>query len=99
MGKNTEPSGACCLPMADGLSYIKIGAQGHVVGMMNLETIFQQLWLMQRKPQDASDEELIGMARRFNYIPRKPAIEADYAEALRKAYKIYYQRQEVKNEP
>lgn len=96
MDKNTEPSGACCLPMADGLSYIKVGAQGHLVGMMNLETIFQQLWLMQRTPDEASDEELIGMARRFNYIPHKPAIEADYAEALRKAYTLFYARQEAK---
>lgn len=87
-------SGACCLPDVDGVTYIKVGPQGHPVGMRGLETIFQQLYLMGRRPQDAADEELVGMARMYNWIAHKASVEADYAVALRKAYTAFYERQE-----
>ncbi len=37
---------------------------------------------------------LVAGARRFNYIPSRPAIEADYAAALRQAYAAFVSRQE-----
>lgn len=86
-------SGDCCLPRSDGITYLKIGEQGITVGMQNLALIFQQLALLNRQPDEATDEELIGMARRYNYIPRKPSVERDYAIALRKAYAAYLARQ------
>jgi hypothetical protein len=49
---------------------------------------------MGRKPDEISDEELIGMARRYNYISRNAEVEADYAAAFRKAYAGYFARQE-----
>lgn len=90
------PSGdeACCLPQADGLTYIKVGARGAVVGMMNLDTMFQQLHALGRRPDEATDAELVGMARRFNYIPDRHGVEADYAAALRQAYAAFCARQE-----
>jgi hypothetical protein len=88
------PSGACCLPGAEGLSYIRIGPKQHTVGMMNLEMVFRQLFALGRLPEEVSDDEVVGMARRFNYIAQKPAVEADYADALRQAYAAFYARQE-----
>jgi hypothetical protein len=51
---------------------------------------------MGRRPEEASDTELVGMSRQFNYIPEKPAIEAEYAVALRRAYGAFYIREEQK---
>jgi hypothetical protein len=89
-------SGACCLPNADGLTYVRIGSQGHTVGMRGLVTIFQQLFAMGRRSEDTTDVELIGMAREFNYIPYKEHVEADYAVALQSAYAAFYAQQEKK---
>jgi hypothetical protein len=50
--------------------------------MMNLDAVFKQLFAMNRRPEEATDAELLGMARRFNYIPDRPGIVADYAAAL-----------------
>lgn len=85
-------SGACCLPRVGGITYLKIGTEGAVVGMVDLETVFQQLLTLGRRPEEASDAELLGMARRSNYIPNHPAIEADYAAALRQAYANFFSR-------
>jgi hypothetical protein len=86
-------SGACCPPRAEGITYIKVGARGVVVGMMGLETVFRQLYALGRRPDEATDAELVGMARKFNYIPDRAAVEADYAIALREAYARFYARQ------
>jgi hypothetical protein len=98
MNKTPPGASACCLPAADGLTYIKVSPKNHVAGMQNLDVVFQQLYLLKRQPLEASDEELVGMARKSNYIPYKAEIEADYAVALRKAYASYYARQEKKLE-
>lgn len=88
--------GECCLPEAEGITYLRIGARGRLVGMMDLEKVFEQLFLMERRPEEASDEELVGMARRFNYIPARASIEAEYAEALRQAYMAYWAKRELR---
>jgi hypothetical protein len=89
-------SSACCLPNVDGITYLKIGPQGHTVGMRGLDTIFQQLIAMGRSPEDATDAELVGMARQFNWIAEKESVEADYAIALRRAYAAYHDSQAKK---
>lgn len=94
MDKRPIGSNACCLPNVEGVMYIQVGSKGHTVGMRGLDLIFKQLAAMGRLPEDASDDELIGMARRFNWIPHKASIEADYAVALRKAYAAFFTRQE-----
>ncbi len=96
MGKIPPGTGACCLPNVAGITYVKIGPQGHTVGMRSLDTIFQQLYAMGRRPEDAPDEELVGMARKFNWIAENSSVEADYAAALRQAYAACYDRQEKK---
>ena len=86
--------GACCQPQANGLTYLKVGARGAVVGMMNLDAVFRQLYALGRRPDEATDAELVGMARRFNYIPDQHSVVADYAVALRQAYAAFCARQE-----
>jgi len=82
----------CCLPRAKGLSYLKVGPRESVVGMMVLETVFKQLMVLQQLPEDVSDAEIIGMARKSNYIPNHPDTEANYAAALQEAYVRFYDR-------
>lgn len=93
MEKAPLGTGICCPPQAQGLTYLRVGAKQHVVGMMNLEIVFRQLLLLEHSPEAVNDTELIAMARRFNYIPRKSDIEADYAVALRQAYAEFCARQ------
>jgi hypothetical protein len=96
MGNAPANRGACCLPNVDGVTYLKIGAREITVGMMGLDRVFEQLFVLERNPEETSDAELVGMARRFNYISDRPQIEADYGAALRRAYAAYYARQEKK---
>ena len=97
MSKMPPGSGACCLPNADGINYLNVG--GDPIGMRGLETIFRQLLALERRPEDASDEELVGLARKFNWITYKAAIEAEYAEALRKAYATFYAQNPTQDDP
>jgi len=91
-------SGACCPPRAEGITYLKVGARSIMVGMQGLETMFQQLRAMGRRPEETTDAELIGMTRRSNYIADRAALEADYAVALREAYARFYASQETSKE-
>lgn len=93
MDRTPSGDGACCLPNGEGLTYLKVGPRGVTIGMMNLEAVFQQLVTMGRRPEEVVDTELLGAARRFNYIPNRPDIEANYAAALRRAYTTFCARQ------
>jgi len=96
MEKTSAGDGACCLPDVSGVTYLQVGPRGVTVGMMNLDAVFKQLLAMNRRPEEATDTELLGLARRFNYIPDRPGVEADYAAALRRAYAAFCARQEHK---
>ncbi|MFW5943450.1 MAG: hypothetical protein ACOCXI_16715 [Chloroflexota bacterium] len=76
----------CCRPQARGLTYLHVGSEKHLVGLMNLEFIFRQLLLLEHSPHAICGAELIAMARQFNHIPDRPTDEAEYAAALRQAY-------------
>ena len=94
MNKLPPGSGACCLPNVNGITYIKIGPQGDSIGLRGLDTIFQQLFAMGRRPEDVSEAELVGMARKLNWIVYKASIEAEYAVALHRAYSAFYASRE-----
>jgi hypothetical protein len=98
MSKFPSGDGACCLPGAKGVTYLRIGPRKTIVGMQALESVFQQLLALGRKPDDVADEEIVGMARKFNYIQRHPDVEANYAVALREEYARYCARQESQRE-
>lgn len=91
---NREP---CCLPQADDLTYLKVGPRQILVGMMGLQTIFKQLLALGRLPEQISDVEIIGMARKSNCIRSDPEAEANYASALREVYASYYERSSTRS--
>lgn len=98
MVKSTPGEGSCCLPAAEGLTYLRIGSRQVTVGLFGLETIFEQLYLMGRTPDATTDEEFLGMVRKRNYISRNPGTESNYATAIRNAYLAYYTRQVEESE-
>ncbi len=93
MDKTPSGDGACCLPNVDGVTYLKVGPRSTTIGMMNLDAVFKQLLSLGRRPDEATDVELLSLARRFNYIPAGPGVAADYAAALRRAYAAFCARQ------
>jgi hypothetical protein len=97
MDKTPAGDGACCLPNSAGLTYLKVGPRGMTIGMLNLDAVFKQLFALGRHPEEATDAELLGMARRFNYIPDRPNVAADYTAALRQAYAAFCVRQEQRS--
>lgn len=96
MSKIPFGKGACCPPSVEGVTYLKVGPQERMVGMMGLETVFQQLDVLGREPGTVTDSELVDMARKSNYIPAGAAIEAEYAVALREAYARFCDRRSKK---
>ena len=85
-------TGACCPKGDDNVTQLRL-REGHTVGMIGLTTVFEQLLAVGRSPDEATDEELLGMVRaRKNYIPSKASIEATYTTALRREYAAFYAR-------
>jgi hypothetical protein len=82
----------CCFPQADGLTHLKVGPRQAVVGMIGLDLIFKQLLALGRLPEEIRDAEIIGMARKSNYISSDLEAETNYAAALREAYAGYFER-------
>jgi len=97
MDKTPSGDGACCLPNVDGVTYLNVGPHGITIGMLNLDAVFKQLLALGRCPEETTDEELLSLARRFNYIPAGPNVAADYAVALRRAYTAFCVRQASKS--
>lgn len=97
MNKASDETGACCLPVANGVTYIRIGPDQRIVGMQKLELVFQQLGATNRLPEETTDEEIVRMARKFNYIPYKAETETAYAEALKHAYTAFFHSKEKEN--
>ncbi len=86
-------TGACCAKSDDSVTQLRLSDDGHTVGIMGLSTVFEQLWVLGRKPEEATDEELLGMVRaQKNYIPSKASVEATYAMALRREYAAFCAR-------
>jgi hypothetical protein len=85
-------TGACCPKSNDSATQLRL-EEGHTVGLMGLGTVFEQLLMMGRKPDQATDAELLAMVRaRKNYISPQPSIEAKYAAALRREYAAFHAR-------
>lgn len=75
------------------MTQLRLADDGHTVGIMGLNAVFEQLWASRRQPDEATDEELVGMVRaQKNYITARADVEAKYAAALRREYAAFYAR-------
>ncbi len=92
MSSQPMMTGACC-PKSDGSVTQLFLREGHSVGIMGLNMVFEQLLAMGCRPEEATDAELLGMARaQRNYITPKRDVEALYAAALRREYASFCAR-------
>jgi len=92
MSSQPMMTGACCPKSDDRVTQLRF-EEGRTVGIMGLNAALEQLWALGRKPDEATDAELLGMVRaQRNYITSKPDIEALYAAALRREYASFYAR-------
>jgi len=92
MSSQPMMTGACCPKSDDSVTQLRL-REGRSVGILGLNAALEQLWALGRKPEEATDAELLGMVRaQRNYITSKPDIEALYAAALRREYASFYAR-------
>jgi len=62
----------------------QVNIEGVPVGLVGLDTIFEQLYLLGKPPDGAVSEELLAMVEARNYVPR--AAEEKYKQALLREY-------------
>ena len=92
MSSQPMMTGACCPKSDDSVTQLRL-REGRSVGIMGLNAAWEQLWALGRKPEEATDAELLGMVRaQRNYITSKPDIETLYAAALRREYASFCAR-------
>jgi hypothetical protein len=62
----------------------QIKVEGLTVGLMGLDSIFEQLYTMGRRAESSVGDELLAMVQAHNYIPR--GSEAKYKRPLLREY-------------
>lgn len=82
-----------CCPQGDReVTQITLGENGRTVGLIGLKTVFDQLMLMGRRPEEVTADELVAMVKaQKNYIPNRA--KAAYGAALLREYAAYWRRQ------
>jgi len=75
--------GCCCGPR-DEVVQIDLFGDGRTVGVVALNQIFEQLFVMGRAPDDLVKDELLKMVAAKNYVP--PKVEREYAAGLLREY-------------
>ncbi|MBU0494811.1 MAG: hypothetical protein KKA73_27475 [Chloroflexi bacterium] len=65
---------------------IQVG--GATVGLLGLEEVLQQLYVMRCPPGPATADELLALIAARNYVPR--AAESEYKAALLREYTAYW---------
>ena len=92
MSSQPMMTGACCPKSDDYVTQLRF-EEGRTVGIMGLNAALEQLWALGRKPEEATDAELLGMVRaQRNYIMSRADVETKYAAALRREYAAFCAR-------
>ncbi len=72
----------CC--GGQGARVREIEVKGFTVGVLGLDSILEQLYLMGRRPEDSVGDELLAMVETRNYVPK--GAEEEYKQALLREY-------------
>ncbi|RLC79117.1 MAG: hypothetical protein DRI61_08580 [Chloroflexi bacterium] len=67
------------------------------VGLIGLDEVFEELYREGNAPSERLKEQLLAKVRAYNYIP--PKAESEYAQALLREYKRFYQTKKGKGRP
>ena len=75
----------CSCRQSDEIVQLLLGDE--IIGLVGLNQIFEQLYILGRAPDESVKEELLKMVAARNYIPRKA--EAEYATGLLREYRKF----------
>lgn len=76
---------ACC--GGERQDVVQIGIGDDTIGLIALNQIFEQLYILGRPPDTSVEDELLEMVAAKNYVPRKA--EDEYRVALLREYARY----------
>ena len=79
--------GSCCGGDA-AVTRVVLDERGISVGVVGLKQIFEQLYVMGRKPEAEVVEELLAMVKTRNYVA--PSVQEQYKTALLREYAAFY---------
>ncbi len=85
MGPEMWRKAQCSCRQSDEIVQIMLGEE--TIGLVALNQIFEQVYLLGRAPDESVKDELLKMVAARNYIPRKA--EAEYATGLLREYKKF----------
>lgn len=74
----------CCGGQREEIVQVDLFGDGRIVGLVALNQIFEQLYVLGRAPDASVQQELLKMVAAKNYIP--PKAEAEYAVGLLREY-------------
>ncbi|MBN1316644.1 MAG: hypothetical protein JXA42_14295 [Anaerolineales bacterium] len=78
---------AGCRCTVQGISQVDISGMGSTVGIVDLQSMFDQLYKSGKKPDESILDELMVLVKTKNYVPNK--LDAKYRAALLREYKSY----------
>lgn len=85
---------AGCCGGGDGkVTRITVGDRGYTVGIVGLGQVFEQLYVMGRKPTADIGDELLAVVKTRNYVPS--SAEERYKIALLREYAAFCASREV----
>lgn len=77
----------CCGGGGSEITRITLGEKGYTVGIVALERIFEQMYVMGRRPTTDLGDELLAMVKTRNYVPS--SAEEEYKTALLQEYAAF----------
>ncbi len=93
MGPDTWRKAQCACRQSDEIVQILIGDE--TIGLVALNQIFEQLYMLGRTPDESVNDELLKMVAARNYIPHKA--ETEYATGLLREYRKFCDRRAARS--
>lgn len=85
MGPDMWRNAQCSCRQNDEIVQLLLGDE--IIGLVGLNQIFEQLYILGRAPDASVEEELVKMVATRNYVPSKA--EAEYATGLLREYRKF----------
>ena len=86
----------CCGGQREEIVQVDICCDGRVIGLVGLTTIFEQLFILGRAPDESAKDELLKMVAAKNYVP--PKAEPEYASGLLREYAKFCARKDTQKQ-
>lgn len=91
-GPDMPRKAGCCCGAPDEVVQLDLVGDGVLVGLVGLNRIFEQLYVMGRAPDAAVQDELLKMVAAKNYVPSR--VQAEYAAGLLREYRKFCEKKQ-----